>query len=106
MVNGKFKYIIPMSSTVDDDGFRRKASKEEWVEGIEAKLDKFIPAKVSIGTDGISYSYSYNLFIPKYFKIKLPIGTKILFTDNEGNSEMFTINGVDQMNKRYYEVWG
>ena len=108
--NGTFKYIpIQDSATKDTKTGWTKYSDGDtggWIDGIECQIDRSIPAKQIIGTDGQMHAYTYDVFIPKYFDVELTIGVKIQVIGEDGNSDEFTIQGVDSFNRKYIEIWG
>ena len=71
----------------------------DWVE-------KFIPAKQRLGTDGQMYSYTFDVFLPSYFEGDLSIGARVEVTLERGGVDEFTISGIDDTNPKYIEIWG
>ncbi len=108
--NGTFKYTVAGELQRDPDtGFCTSGAADEYLPGCECQIDKSIPAKQIVGTDGQIYTYSYDVFIPKHFKNggDLAVGGKIQITSDEtGNVDEFDIQGVDDLNRKYIEVWG
>lgn len=104
--NGTFRYTeIQVEQRDPDTGFITEATAE-WMDGCECQIDKSIPAKQVVGTDGQTYTYSYDVFIPKYFRGVLAVGARMEITSEEGVTDEFTIQGIDDMNRKYIEVWG
>lgn len=109
--NGIFFYDSPISRQERDEatGFYNGsvATIPNMIEGGDCQLEKSIPAKQVIGTDGQVFTYSYTVFLPKHsFKGELEIGTKVQVQTEYGTVEEFTIIGIDNLNRRYIEVWG
>ena len=105
--NGTFKYSILQEAVQDPEtGFYQEQDNTEWQKGCECQIDKSIPAKQYVGTDGITYAYTYDVFIPKHFKGDLSIGTKIMLVFDDGGTDEFSIQGIDNLNRRYIEIWG
>lgn len=104
--NGNFRYTeVQEEQRVPDTGFITEATTE-WVDGCECQIDKSTQAKQIIGTDGQIYTYSYDVFIPKHFRGNLAVGARFEVTSEEGVTDEFTIQGIDDMNRKYIEVWG
>lgn len=78
----------------------------EWKDGGLCQIDKSVPAQQKIGTDGQAYAYTYDVFIPKCLDVGLAIGMDMLVTGEDGTSDVFTIRGIDNMNRKYIEIWG
>lgn len=108
--NGTFKYTLSQDGQRDPDtGFYIGSGDAEYLPGCECQIDKSIPAKQIIGTDGQIHTYTYDVFIPKHFKnaMDLAIGGKFqIISDETGNVDEFEIQGVDDLNRKYIEVWG
>lgn len=68
--NGTFEYK-PVGSVQTDPktGFVIPNDKAPFLQGCECQIDKSIPAKQVVGTDGQIYAYTYDVFIPKYFMV-------------------------------------
>lgn len=66
--NGTFEYK-PVGSVQTDPktGFAIPNDKAPFLQGCECQIDKSIPARQVVGTDGQIYAYTYDVFIPKYF---------------------------------------
>lgn len=77
-----------------------------WVKGCECQVEKFIPAKQRLGTDGQMYSYTFDVFLPSYFEGDLSIGARVEVTLERGGVDEFTISGIDDTNPKYIEIWG
>lgn len=105
--NGSFQYSNPTEVERDaSTGFIAKAGNTEYLPGIECQVDKQIPAKTITGSDGTTRTYSYDVFIPKYFKGELTVGCMMLITYDGGNTDEFEILGIDDANSKYIEIWG
>lgn len=106
--NGTFRYKeIQEASRDPRTGFILSGSQQEtWIDGCECQMETFVPAKQRVGTDGQMHSYTYDVLIPKCFKGKLDIATPVELTSEDGQVSMFLIQGVDNLNRRYIEIWG
>ncbi len=104
--NGTFKYKAIQEGQRDPQTGFITGGNSEWLDGCECQIDKSIPAKQVIGTDGQIYTYSYDVFIPKHFRGDLAVGAQFQVTSEEGVTDEFTIQGIDDMNRKYIEVWG
>lgn len=105
--NGSFEYKQVQEATRDEaTGFVTGGVSADWLTGCECQIEKSVPASQKIGEDGQMYAYTYDVFIPKHFKGTLTIGTEIKVTNEDGDTDEFTIQGVDNMNRRYIEIWG
>ena len=107
--NGTFQYRNAQEPEKDPQtGFLVGGDGEsEWVPGCRCQIDKVMPAKQYVGTDGQEHTYNYYLFIPKPYKCDgLDIGTEVEITMEDGTVDCFTIQGVDKQNRRYIELWG
>lgn len=106
--NGTFKYTVIQESQRDSDtGFYYSASDtSDWFTGGDCQIEKTIPAKQILGEDGQMHAYTYDVFIPKHFKGELSVGAQIQITSEDGITDVFTIQGVDNLNRKYIEVWG
>ena len=80
--NGTFRYtVLSLEATRDEaTGFFTDDDAPVWENGCECQVEKFIPAKQRIGTDGQMYSYTYDVFIPPYFVGNLSIGARVEVT--------------------------
>lgn len=107
-INGHFRYK-PIADVERDKstGFiNTLPNKDLWIDGCECQLDRIIPAKHHVGTDGQEFSYSYDMFIPPHFDSQnLSIGTDIEVTRHDGSVETFTVGSIDRTPK-YIELWG
>lgn len=105
--NGTFDYK-PVGSVQTDPttGFVIGADDTPFLKGCDCQIDKSIPAKQVIGTDGQMYAYNYDVFIPKYFNGELAIGCTVRITSENGGTDEFTVEGLDDMNRKYIEIWG
>lgn len=106
--NGSFLYRhVGEVETDPATGFIDTTNENDFERGCECQIDFNVPAKQVIGTDGQTYTYTYDVFIPKYFKGTLSIGDKIRLIDGAGNEvDEFTIKGVDALNRKVIEIWG
>lgn len=106
--NGTFEYK-PVGSVQTDPttGFViPNDNSTAFLQGCECQIDKSIPAKQVVGTDGQTYAYTYDVFIPKYFNGELAIGCTVRVTSESGTTDEFSVLGIDDMNRKYIEVWG
>ena len=84
--NGTFRYTaLPLEATRDEaTGFYTDDDAPVWVKGCECQVEKFIPAKQRLGTDGQMYSYTFDVFLPSYFEGDLSIGARVEVTLERG----------------------
>ncbi len=106
--NGTFKYKLCQDAQQDPDtGFYSQGGGAgDWLPGCECQIEKQIPAKQKIGADGQMHAYNYDVFIPKHFNGKLELTAQMQILGEDGTSDEFTIQGVDNLNRKYIEVWG
>ena len=105
--NGTFNYLSAKEAQTDPEtGFYFASGNSEWAKGCECLIEKSIPARQIIGSDGQTYAYTYDVFIPRHFRGELAIGTKVQVISENGVTDEFTIQGVDNLNRKYIEVWG
>lgn len=109
--NGTFSFKPKTETAVKDPatGWNTYSGNASgWVEGCECQISRSIPARQITGVDGVIQSYTYDVFIPKYFvdAEKLKTGTEIMLTGEDGNISYFTVSGVDSYNRKYIELWG
>lgn len=108
--NGTFRYKIVQEAQRDQaTGFYSQPDSpgaDEWLPGCECQIEKYIPAKQRIGIDGQIYTYNYSVFISKYFEGELDLTNIMQIIGENGSTDEFTIQGVDNMNRKYIEVWG
>lgn len=106
-INGTFEYK-PIGNVQTDPttGFVVSADDTLFLKGCECQIDKSIPAKQVVGTDGQTYAYNYDVFIPKYLNGELAIGCTVRVTSENGTTDEFSVLGIDDMNRKYIEVWG
>ncbi|HBG40084.1 MAG TPA: hypothetical protein DDW85_01555 [Porphyromonadaceae bacterium] len=104
--NGRFKYKTLQGSGKDENGLDVPSSPIDWIVGIECQIDKYVPAKQRIGVDGSVFTYSYEIFIPKYFQGKLDLTAQILLECEDGSEVELAILGIDNLNRKYIAVWG
>lgn len=106
-INGTFNYMVIQESQRNaETGFYSGGESSGFLTGCECQIDKSIPAKQVIGTDGQTYTYTYDVFIPKYFKGELSVGAKVQLIMEDGAVDEFTIQGIDNCNRKYIELWG
>lgn len=106
--NGSFNYRRAGNATVDPTtGFLDDGADSVFVKGCECQIDVTIPAKTIIGSDGQTYAYTYDVFIPKYFRGELAKGDTVQLVGADGREiETITVKGVDTLNRKYIEIWG
>lgn len=106
--NGTFKYKEIQDGQRDQNtGFIvSEPQTGDWINGCECQIETFVPAKQKIGTDGQVFTYTYDVLIPKCFKGTLDIATPVQITSEDGKVSVFEIQGVDNLNRRYIEIWG
>ncbi len=106
-INGKFRYKTFGAVRDNVTGFiTNDNASHPWIEGCECQLDRIIPSKHHVGTDGQEYSYSYDMYIPAYYDDQhISIGTEIEVTRHDGSVETFTVGSIDKTPK-YIELWG
>jgi hypothetical protein len=104
--NGTFKYKAVQEAQKDANGFYDTGAPSEWIDGCECYIEKHIPAKQMIGEDGQSFSYTYEIFIPKYFKGELTLTAPLKFIGEDGSSDDISILGIDNYNRKVTIVWG
>lgn len=106
--NGTFNYRIAQDAQKDQTtGFYTQSdNSDEWLSGCECQIEKQIPAKQKIGVDGQMHAYNYDVFIPKHFSGKLELTAQMQIFGEDGTSDEFTIQGVDNLSRKYIEVWG
>ncbi len=105
--NGRFKWKeLPSIQKKPTTGFPVSSGSPEWQEGCECQIDKSFPAVVKRGEDGQEHGYTFDVFIPKISKAPFAIGMSIRLTNENGEEDEFTIQGVDTLNRRYTEIWG
>lgn len=106
-INGTFEYK-PIGDVQTDPttGFVVSGDDVPFKNGCECQIDKSIPAKQVVGTDGQIYAYNYDVFIPKYFNGELAVGCIVRVTSGNGTVDEFSVLGIDDMNRKYIEVWG
>lgn len=108
--NGSFNYrsVNATTPTIDPNtGFMVQGGDGPYERGCECQIDKSIPARQIVGTDGQVYAYTYDVFLPKYFKGTLSIGDSVQLLNRDGDvMDEFTIAGIDNQNRKYIEIWG
>lgn len=106
--NGTFRYSLPQGLEKDPEtGFLRNTGNTEWREGCCCQIERSMPAKQVVGTDGQVYRYTYDLFAyASDFSGELCIGTRIQAALDNGTVVEFTVEGLDNINGKYIELWG
>lgn len=106
--NGKFQYAtIPVAEQDSTTGFYKASGEEVWMEGCSCQIDKSIPAKQIVGSDGQLFQYTYDvLLFETDFKGELGIGMKLRLMFDNGKEDEIVIQGIDDTNGRYIEIWG
>ena len=106
--NGKFQYAaIPIAEQDPNTGFYKESGEEVWMEGCRCQIDKSIPAKQIVGSDGQMFQYTYDvLLFEADFKGELGIGMNVRLIFDNGKEDEMTIQGIDYTNGRYIEIWG
>lgn len=106
--NGKFQYAaIPIAEQDPNTGFYKESGEEVWMEGCRCQIDKSIPAKQIVGSDGQMFQYTYDvLLFEADFKGELGIGMNVRLIFDNGKEDEMTIQGIDDTNGRYIEIWG
>lgn len=104
--NGTFNYKVIQDAEKDSDGFYNRPGGSDWIPGCECQIEKYIPAKQRIGTDGQMYSYSYEVFIPKHFRGDLELTAPVMLIGEDDSCDEITILGVDNHNRKYIAIWG
>lgn len=106
--NGSFNYS--KCGAVDTDpttGFPVQGAEMPLERGCECQIDISIPARHYVGTDGQEYTYTYDVFIPKYFRGEISVGDRIQLLGADGTViDEFKAQGVDTLNRKHIEVWG
>ena len=108
-VNGKFQYQLLQGAQRDTaTGYIVSSGvpTEAWTDGIECQIDKGFPAVVKRGSDGQEIGYNFDIFISKYCKVDFAVGMKVKVIAENGEEDVFTIQGVDSLNRKYTEIWG
>ena len=105
--NGLFRYkTVNVPIMNPDTGFYDTSVDSGWIDGCECQIETFVPAKQKIGVDGQVFSYTYEVFIPKYFNVRLDITSQIQLVGDNGDTDEITILGVDNYNRKYIALWG
>lgn len=106
-INGTFRYR-PLSECGKDPvtGFPMPTQAQDYKDGGCCQIDKSIPAKHIIGADGQVNVYNYDVFIPRCFDGGLAVGVEVQVVGEDGSVDKFTIQGVDNLNRKYIEIWG
>jgi len=105
--NGTFEYK-PVGSVQTDPktGFAIPNDKAPFLKGWECQIDKSIPASSYRSADGQAFFYTYDVFIDKSFEGNITIGSEVEVTFEDGSTESFTVQGIDNANRKYLEIWG
>ncbi len=105
--NGTFRYSPLAEARRDPEtGFLEVSGSRSFIDGGLCQIEKSIPARQLIGEDGQTHAYTYDVFIPRTFGGSIGIGTVIELTDESGGRDSFTVQGVDDQNRKYIELWG
>jgi hypothetical protein len=104
--NGTFKYKAIRQSERDENGFYQSDTDSEWLEGCECYIEKSSPARQLIGTDGQVFTYSYEVYIPKYFKGELNLTSRLKLFGEDGSEDEISVIGIDSLNRKTTIVWG
>ncbi len=105
-INSTFRYRSIHEASTDENGYQIPGSVGEWIDGIECYVEIHIPAKQVIGVDGQVFTYNFSVFIPKYFEGDIDVAQEMELTyDETGKTEIISIKGVDNLNRKYIEVW-
>lgn len=106
--NGSFRYKHIQEAQKDQaTGFyTQPVNADEWIDGCGCQIEKYIPAKQRIGVDGQIQTYNYTVFIPKHWSGNLELTALMEITGEDGSKDEFPIQGVDNFNRKYIEVWG
>lgn len=103
--NGTFKYRNSQDPVLDEaTGFyQAPESSGEWVDGGHCQIDRSTD-RILQGEDGRVYSTIFTVFVPRPFKGSLAIGTEIQITMEDGSEDQFTVERIDNQNRRYIEI--
>jgi len=103
--NGTFSYRNSQEPVLDEaTGFYSAPdSSGSWVDGGHCQIDRSTDKQLS-GEDGRAYRTYYNVFVPKPFHGSLDIGTEISITMEDGSEDQFTVERIDNQNRRYIEI--
>lgn len=105
--NGTFKWKpLPSVQRDSETGFVSSAGSSDWQDGCECQIDKGFPAVVKRGNDGQEHAYNFDVFIPKIADVPFVVGMAVQLTDENGDTNEITVQGVDSLNRRYTEIWG
>lgn len=104
--NGTFRYTALAGGEIDEDTGFVTGSEPIWIDGCECQIDKSIPATNYVSADGQAFSYNYDVFIDKSFESEISIGSEVEVTFEDGSTESFTVQGIDNANRKYLEIWG
>lgn len=105
--NGTFewKQLGPAQRDAET-GFVTSSGSSDWQAGCECQIDKGFPAIVKRGNDGQEHGYNFDVFIPKIAEVPFVVGMAVRLTNENGEVDEITIQGVDSLNRRYTEIWG
>lgn len=102
--NATFKYRLTDKVRQNDDGFWGSSDNNTWISGGYCYLEKHIPAKEVKGIDGTLSVYTYEIFLPKEFKVRLTAGSQLVITSNGCDQEV-VVAGVDDTGKKHIVIW-
>lgn len=103
--NGTFKYRNSQDPVKDEaTGFYLETAEESlWVDGGHCQIDRSTDRQIP-GEDGRVYRAYYTVFIARPFSGSLAIGTDIEITMEDGSVDQFTVERIDNQNRRYIEI--
>lgn len=105
---GTFNYKSNGEVTIDHTtGFATQSAENPFVSGCLCQIDKSIPARQKVGTDGHKFAYTYTVFCFRSdFKGKIAIGDDVEIIYHNGVRDTFTVLSVDDTHPKYIEIWG
>lgn len=105
--NATFKHKQLGTLTKGANGFYTQSQDGgDWIPGCECYVEKSIPAKQRIGTDGQIFTYTYEVFIPKHYRGILELNAPFSIQMEDGTDDEFSILGIDNLNRRSIIIWG
>ena len=105
--NATFRHKQHGTLTKGSNGFYSQSEDGgEWINGCECYVERYIPAKQRTGTDGQIFTYNYEVFIPKHYRNKLDLNAPFQILMEDGTDDEFTIQGIDNLNRRSIILWG
>ena len=107
-LNGTFRYKNAQEPERDPvTGFLVEGEAGDWADGGRCQIGKSVPAQHVVSADGDEHTYTYDMFVPRpWHGGDLRIGTEVEVTMEDGSTDFFTAQGVDNLNRRYIEIWG